>query len=48
MRIVWTVLRGLGLAAESVAKTIGAMSEAHTHDLDSQRALYRERRDHRP
>ncbi|WP_181433564.1 hypothetical protein [Curtobacterium sp. MCPF17_031] len=48
MRILGNVVRGLVFVLESVAKTIGAMSGAHTHDLDGQRKLYEQRPDYRP
>lgn len=48
MRILGNVVRGLLFAIESVAKTIGAMSGAHTHDLEGQRKLYEQRPDYRP
>ena len=48
MRILGNVVRVLLSALVSVAKTIGAMSGAHTHGLDGQRKLYEQRPEHRP
>jgi hypothetical protein len=46
--IARAVAAGLVSGLVSAAKTIGAMGGAHTHDLESQRALYHQRDEYRP
>jgi hypothetical protein len=48
MQIVMIIARTVAAGLVSAAKTIGAMGGAHTHDLESQRALYRQRDEYRP
>ncbi|WP_175481249.1 hypothetical protein [Curtobacterium sp. MMLR14_010] len=48
MHILMIIARALAAALVSAAKTLGGMSGAHTHDLESQRALYVQRDEYRP
>lgn len=45
MQILIVIARAVAAGLVSAAKTIGAMGGAHTHDLESQRALYHQQRD---
>lgn len=48
MQILIVIARAVAAGLVSAAKTIGAMGGAHTHDLESQRALYHQKRDEYP
>ncbi len=47
-RALLTAGRVAGRILATIAKTIGAMGGAHTHDLDNATALYKKQQDYRP